>query len=270
MRACHSVARAFGRGLKQPSGLFSLAPFIRFLACGQVKRGAPALAVGLAFPPAPPARSRVASSGVFRQGLRKRVPRPCLSPPRSPSPRASASARRVGFALPLGSNRLRGSLRLCTASASPHAGPPLASPFSASAPGRGALARLPCGSAGSGGLRSSPPALKKYARAYISKLAEKLGFFSTTPRPPFLAGAQWAYCHNGNRGHHSGISAQGSHSILRSVFRQTQPRLKFRSGHFAHSKKIPCCSYSILILDIWSHLCYYDRAVVLIALIPQP
>ena len=84
---------------------------------------------GACFPPAPPARSRVASSGVFRQGLRKRVPRPCLSPPRSPSPRASASARRVGFALPLGSNRLRGSLRLCTASASPHAGPPLASPF---------------------------------------------------------------------------------------------------------------------------------------------
>jgi hypothetical protein len=182
MRACHSVARAFGRGLKQPSGLFPLAPFIRFLACGQVKRGAPALAVGLAFPPAPPARSRVASSGVFRQGLRKRVPRPCLSPPRSPSPRASASARRVGFALPLGSNRLRGSLRLCTASASPHAGPPLASPFSASAPGRGALARLPCGSAGSGGLRSSPPALKENTHLRIfPNLHKSLASFQPPP-----------------------------------------------------------------------------------------
>ena len=122
----------------------------------------------------PPATARPLARS-SRGGLSARVSqalkRPCLSPPWSLSPRASASARRVGSALPLGSNHRRGSLRLCTASPRPSRFPPALALFPLSLQGRGALVVAPAGSPPRWvAFRAPlPKRVKIYATAYICK-----------------------------------------------------------------------------------------------------
>ena len=68
---------------------------------------------------------------------------PCLSLPSVPSPLLRLHFGGVTFGLPLGSNRLRGSLGSTPAFVRPTRFPPAAALFSASAPSRGALVKHP-------------------------------------------------------------------------------------------------------------------------------
>ncbi len=102
-------------------------------------------------------RSRVTPS--IKKARARQVPKaPLLFFSRSFPPLLRASVVGVAFGLPLASNRLRGSLRLCTRLPRPHAVPPSPSLFPASAPRRGAFAETPFGSFGSVVAVSRPPA----------------------------------------------------------------------------------------------------------------
>lgn len=210
-----SLGRAlrWSRAKKSPLGFFFLAPFIRLLACGQVKRGAPALAVGFSVPPAfarPLARN---SRGRLSARAFVNASRPCLSLPWSFSPRVSASAP---------SGRLRASARFKTPSRvatplhrlrlAPRGAPP-ENPFPLSLQGGGALAPRPYGSRCSVGSLPRPTALKNLNGG---------SDWSFVQPPP--ARQSWrerdVRCYNGKRGHHKGVSLNGSTSIFRSLFRQ--------------------------------------------------
>ena len=203
-----SLGRALFQSRPKTASRFYLAPFIRFLACEQVKRGAPAHAVGLPSPPLPPARSRVPSRSVFRQGQASAIRRPCLSLRVPSSPRASASARRVGSALPLGSNHRRGSLRLCTASPRPTRFPPWQAlfRFRSSAGGlslvRGFAPRR------SGGRVPRPPAVKGiFVTLNIRTCVYRVLFYH--PPPAYQGGGAGSVLTEGNADTNRGFLQMG-------------------------------------------------------------